>query len=119
MGAFDSKPVGLREISHRLVILLAGAKGGGELIRGQIVAKIGAGRLIKLLQEVGEFLAGCTMANRWPGPGAVALEPADGSEPFGYRRHMAALRPVVAAWRLQGGHQPARRRQRQRNESAA
>ena len=97
MGRLDNQPVRLRESNHRLIVLLAGAKGGGELIRGQIVAKIGAGRLIKLLKQVCEFPAVPQRQADCQVQAPAALKPANGREPFGYRRHMASeslLRPL-------------------------
>ena len=49
--------MGLCEINHRLIILLAGAEGRGKLVRGQEVAKVGTGRLINVLKQVRELLA--------------------------------------------------------------
>jgi hypothetical protein len=89
MGASDAKPVGFCEINHRLIIPLAWAKGVGKLIRGQKVPVIGTGRLVKLFQQVGQFLTilqGQTDAQMQLG---AAVKPADGRKQLGDWRHMA------------------------------
>ena len=118
VGSFDRQPVGLREINHLLVVLLAGAKLGGELIRRQIVAKVGIARLIKLLKQVCELLAVAQRQTDGQVQARAAIKPADGSEPSGYRGHMA-FENLLRRRSWQSGNHPARRHQRQDGETTA
>src|SRR5580658_6960471 len=95
MGPFDDQSVGSREISHRLVILRAGAK-------------TGARRLVQFLEQVCEALAVAQRQTDGQIQARVALKTSDGSEPFGYRWHMASenlfCRPGWQRERQQTGH---------------
>ena len=51
IGGGHGQAVGVGKGDHGLVILLGGTKGFRELLRGQELAVVGAGRIIKLLEQ--------------------------------------------------------------------
>jgi hypothetical protein len=56
VGGSDGQAVGLREVPERLIVLFARPKPLGELLRGQVAAVVGAGGVVKLLEQVVEFV---------------------------------------------------------------
>ena len=72
--AGDSQAVRSRKIDYRLVILFRRAELFRELFRRQILVKIRAGRVIKLLEKIGRAPPDSAAAARWPD--ADGLSPA-------------------------------------------
>lgn len=54
-GGGDPEAAGVGEVDDGLIVLLAGAEQLGELLRGQIVAVTGAGRVVEVLQQGGQL----------------------------------------------------------------
>jgi len=118
VGSSDNQLVGLREINHLLVVFTAGAKRGGELIRRQIVAKVGITRLIKRLKQVRELFAVAQRQTDGQVQTRATIKPVDGGEPFSCRGHMA-FENLLRRRGWQRGNHPARHYQRQCGETTA
>ena len=54
MSGSDGKTVLPGEIDERLVVLLRRAKAFGELLRSEVLAVDRAGRIVELIEQIGE-----------------------------------------------------------------
>ena len=91
------QPAGFREINHLLVILFRGAKLGGEFIRREKLAVIGAGGVIQLLEQAVERRL-------------IAQRQADGQVQAGRARQLPdGLQPRDRRGQMAAQHRRARR----------